>query len=126
MIVIMTAGFASEKAVDVDQWKDHVAVAREKGFAFVHVNISCTMKVNKERVVSEERKTGGKKKNVSVENLEMLRKNSTMIDPLVYGEEVEDVLVKFCELDNTRLTVEEAVDMLRKTLDGAGDQLTES
>jgi hypothetical protein len=68
MVVLMTAVFAEDEH-GVDQWLDHVALVKERGFGFVHVNLGCEAGVNERRLVSEERVRGrelpgGKKKQV--------------------------------------------------------------
>ena len=70
MVVIMTAGFANEVEVDVDQWKDHVAVARERGFHFIHVNLGCDIEANIKRITSEERVKGREGPNARLKNIE--------------------------------------------------------
>jgi len=119
----VTAGFAAEPAHDVELWKDHVDLAKEKGLKMVQVNIHCSLGENEKRVVSEERvklrkaadagKAGGKFKNIRPERLAELRDAYTMIDArkIEYGKEV-----KFWQFDNSVLRVKESVRILRGVL----------
>lgn len=127
----MTAGFAAEPAHDIDQWQDHVAIARERGFVFVHVNVTCEVEENERRLVTEERVQGresadrggkGKAKCIRVERLRELRGTTTMLDPRAkeHAAACEGIKIWFFELDNSSLTIPQSVKMLQEFLEKVG------
>lgn len=130
----MTAGFAAEPPHDVAQWADHVAVAREKGMCFVHINVGCAVGINEERLVTVERVEGrekkerggeGKMKCVRVERLRELRGATTMLDPRKNLGTCEGVDVFYFELDSSG-QVGESVEMLWGFLREVGVHLTKN
>jgi hypothetical protein len=67
---------------DIDQFKEYVDLAEGKGVPLVMVNIVCDLGTNSERLGSEERgrEVGGKTKLVNVDVLEIIRRQTSLLD----------------------------------------------
>lgn len=125
--VLMTACFAGEPAHDVDQWKDYINLARETGFVFVHVTISCSLARNQERLTSAERiqqrmdaeaGRGGKMKCIDIGRLQELRASTTMLNPDAeeYAHILDGVTVFYGNVDTSTLSVPDTVLAVKSVL----------
>lgn len=125
-LIIFTACLAISKLEtpynDIEQLKEYVDMADQKGVPLVVVNIVCDLEVNSKRLRSIERveMVRGKTKLVDVEILQGIRGQNTLLNQEDVSRYRDNKNVLHLELDTTDLEVNEAAQKIWELMHTGG------